>query len=233
MNRPIHLTDPMGLWPTPVHTKILYTALSDYLLPSDIAELDRVSQNQDAILKGGQDVANSYMHHMRNGYSETSDDAEIEYEAFLESSLAVALESIAVGNKDAAIQSLGENFHALADSTSPAHSCVAARMYGDATTRAPECSRTSDEDFRPWYSIYDPRHWFLTVSQHEREENYDSGPAIDAAVNKIRQYYVLYASASYGARFPTVEQRLVQGVNAQWTVEDLGGLASLLAFASI
>lgn len=138
--------------------------------------LQTVSANQDSFFIGGQGASRSYEHHMRDGqHGEDEDFARAEYDIFLASNLADALVAVRT-DRNAALTALGKSFHAIADGTSPAHSCMS-------LPKAPTCG-SSTEDFRPW----NPLDLHL-VFVHISEESDPAHPGIGRAVALIRNYY--------------------------------------------
>jgi len=177
-NDPLSNSDASGLWPTGTHTMILDEAFlfpTPLLSQSDVTVLDQVSRQQDAIF-WGQFPWLSYQHHMRDAFGETEETASIEYEEFLDSNLADALTAT---SRIGALTALGKNFHAIADSTSPAHSCL---VWHGTAWQAPSCG-ASIEDFRPWPT---------NPLRHIAEESNPYHPGVALAVSRIRNYYLEY-----------------------------------------
>jgi RHS repeat-associated protein len=124
MNQPVDLIDPTGLWPTTIHHLIIIRSFSMLLNGWEIQQLLDTSDQQDSIWLGGQNPWRSYEHAMRNGASypqQTASEASALYQAFLkENRLEGALYNLR-GPRSEFLRSLGKNLHAIADSTSPAH----------------------------------------------------------------------------------------------------------------
>lgn len=180
-DRPTDLADPSGLWPTDTHNFILESAFELFLPPDDIRTLEQVSADQDSLWLGGQDWTRSYQHHMRDGHNNQPEGAaQNQYQQFIDSNLQNAKAAQASGDHKKALMLLGQNFHALADGTSPAHSCLAAQMYDD-LDKAPECAN-SNEAFRPWE---------LTIALwHPVEEADREDFGVGAAIDIVRNHYL-------------------------------------------
>ncbi|HEY2460487.1 MAG TPA: RHS repeat-associated core domain-containing protein [Candidatus Acidoferrum sp.] len=62
LNNTLANVDRNGLWPTYIHDEIYEAVFGGTLTPQQIKLIEKVSANQDAILKGGQDPKNSNQH---------------------------------------------------------------------------------------------------------------------------------------------------------------------------
>ena len=119
-NEPVNETDPLGLYNALGHNHILGSAFGDRLGRDDLNMLKKASADADSFKGGGQDLANSCHHAMRQP-GESVEHARNAYNKFVRDQLnkAVSLEN--AGRHTDAIQELGYGMHAIADSFSPAH----------------------------------------------------------------------------------------------------------------
>ena len=169
MNNPMRYVDPNGLWSTANHAAI-HKASFPGLLPQHLALINRVSQRQDSILRGGQNRSASFQHAMHSP-SQTAGQARQAYLKFVNERMNTA-NTLQFGtflnqNGDAglfnnALEAFAELLHAVTDDLSPAH-----------------------EGFQEWN--FD----LLDVATHVRTENAPITPGqLQRAVEASRQVFL-------------------------------------------
>ena len=115
-NNPIIMADPNGQWPASVHDKMIDEAFPD--LPSDQRDiLKRASREVDK----DQSPEGSKKHGMRAPW-QTVEQGEEDFNKYISQKMQDYNKYKAEGKTKEALQALGELYHALMDTTSPAHS---------------------------------------------------------------------------------------------------------------
>jgi RHS repeat-associated protein len=130
-NNPLRFKDDNGKWPTEVHNQIIDKAFP-MLSPEQRQVLKNISASQDSIWSGGQANALSFEHAMRSP-DQSVDQAQGQYNDFVDGEEGVAVDyqahfwlsdpDVKLSNlSPEALEAFGKALHAVADSTSPAHS---------------------------------------------------------------------------------------------------------------
>jgi hypothetical protein len=116
-NNPVSFADPWGLWSPGAHDYILKYAFRNRLSKQDISRLQLSSRNFD---RQTQAANKSHMHSMRLK-NQTVGKATGLMNQFIADKLNKAREFAQCGNRNAALDLLGEALHPLMDSSSPMH----------------------------------------------------------------------------------------------------------------
>ncbi len=166
---PVNLLDPEGLWSTSIHNQILQTSFNGILPQSDIDTLKQASKYVDE----DQSLGGSYKHAMR-GPGESASFAQRDYQNFVCSNIRTAQRFESRGQHRNAIFAVGQAFHALMDSTSPAH-----------------------VGFQEWRGL---RH-VQQANDHRRKESSISKSQLGGTASLLRSYYNTFTSGgSCGCR---------------------------------
>lgn len=116
-NNPSNLTDPYGLWPTPIHNQIIDETFRS--MPSDLRDaIKRGSEHADEVMF--QSPEYNYMHAMRRK-GQSVEEAKKMMEAFINQHLDNYECNARAGRFEEAYFELGMALHPIMDSTSPSH----------------------------------------------------------------------------------------------------------------
>jgi len=118
LNDPINIVDPLGLWPTGIHNKIIRKAFSSSPSPARVA-IERGSKYADSLKF--QSPKYGYMHSMRMS-NQTVEETEKLMNDYINKHLKEYKDQVKEGNCDKAYFHLGMALHPVMDSTSPTHS---------------------------------------------------------------------------------------------------------------
>jgi RHS repeat-associated protein len=119
LNNPYRYVDADGGWPEEAHNLIIENAFfrGSYKLPERVRE---IFKKASVHVDNDQDPAHSYKHHMR-GPNQTAEQAASSESTFISEKIQKYKSLMAEGKSNDAYFALGEAFHPLMDSTSPAH----------------------------------------------------------------------------------------------------------------
>ena len=121
LNNPVAYADRNGLWPTYIHDEIIEAVFGGILTRHQVAILENVSADQDAILKGGQKPENSNWHaQCAPGQSMTACATGIANHITTNLAKAGAVWDVQ-GLSDSALTFFGIAGHTLTDMGSPSH----------------------------------------------------------------------------------------------------------------
>lgn len=161
---PVNFIDQDGLWSTAIHNQIVSTAFKGTLSGSDIQALHGASEYVDE----DQSLGGSYKHAMR-APGESVGEAHAAYRNFVCSNFKAAQRYEGRGQHRQAIFALGQAFHSLMDSTSPAH-----------------------VGFQEWRGL---RH-LADANEHRKKESSISKSQLTSTSGLLSAYYSAFKSGS-------------------------------------
>lgn len=119
-NDPLDLTDPMGLFSPEAHDALFDHAFAGSIPKAEIQVMKDSSRKLDRSISSQLNPREAYKHSMRREW-QTPKSAIKQREAFFKSQVTAAKEAAQHGNKNEALQRLGQAAHAIQDSHSPVH----------------------------------------------------------------------------------------------------------------
>ena len=114
---PLRWTDPQGLWSPGAHDQIFQNTFENRLSRADIARLQQASRNFDKSTQAGN---LSFLHSMMESGANPVDAMRLRDE-FISVALADARRLAKTGDRNAALDRLGQACHPIMDSSSPMH----------------------------------------------------------------------------------------------------------------
>jgi RHS repeat-associated protein len=117
-NDPLNAIDPLGLWSPAAHDAILVYAFGERLAFADVRILMQSSRAFD--IRTTNDPTLSYMHSMRT-VGQAAGEAIVARDNFIDGRIALARSQAQQGDREAALNTLGEALHPIMDASSPQH----------------------------------------------------------------------------------------------------------------
>jgi RHS repeat-associated protein len=114
---PATLADPLGLWSPGAHDEIIRDSFARVLTPADIGVLQKASRDFDS---SHQSAADSYMHAMRESGQSAADAIQLTNN-FIADRISAARQYAQAGNRQCALEALGQAMHPVMDASSPMH----------------------------------------------------------------------------------------------------------------
>jgi len=175
-NDPVNRSDPMGLWPTPIHDQIYETALKNTLSPDELKTIKNESAKQDGI--GHQTAAEAYKHAMRSP-GQSVDAARRATQNYIANNLKKAIQQQKDGHRESALKALAKGMHAISDSTSPAHEGYQVwNGLPNPLTESPESVAAN----------------LASMANHAKQESAISPTKLNETSSLIRDYYQAFES---------------------------------------
>lgn len=164
-SRPTDQVDPLGLFNTWAHKRLINHSFSGFLSAREISTLGAGSTFADSGVF--QEPGYSYMHAMRDGTRQQgAAAAEVEYNRFVERQLEIAVRLHDMGDPEGALFQLGMGMHALMDNMSPSHS-----------------------GFQPWRGLWYLKDYIDLVVLHSPGKLVPTREAFDRANRELQMYY--------------------------------------------